>query len=519
MPRTTIAVTIVTLAGLAIAATGSAFTAETPSRPAGDSATRAANPAHHAIDETRSIRGAGAGRASTSGGGGVIGPDVIVGQVGLDPGNSFGSFANYPSANGYRAYAVNTTSCNIGDQDLSWRDGTPEMPDNRHPVISQNMYRYKDGRFEQIGMAWLKHGFCALSDDLCGTCNAPLDCDFLVPGCSDPYSAGTNGNDPGRLGPRYEVNPRTGDFPYPPDDSAPLVDSTYRRLRVNANDVSAALNPGATWIIEAQYVAADDATFNNDDNNASHRQVLLDANGAITNFSGMTVQTEPAIMAWPDLDADATVSIVDVAGAGRFYVGSAAHDLGDGTWAYEYAVYNLNADLPAYEVSIGKSADACIGGIGFGDVEYITGEPSDGNDWTALDSGAAVAWSTAPLSDDANANVLRWGTMYTYRFVSNGAPVSTMMNVALSDDTMPTPNTDAFAVAVVGPASACPADCSPPGGNGAVNIDDLIAVLNAFGATESACDVAPTNADCTSGNAAVNIDDIVFIINEFGDCP
>ncbi|MCA9296472.1 MAG: hypothetical protein KC983_08140 [Phycisphaerales bacterium] len=509
MPRTTIAVTFVTLTGIALAASSSALTVGKASR-SGDASARPAATVE---------RGVEAGEAGLSGGGGGIGPDVIVGQVGLDPGNAFGSFANYPSANGYRAYAVNTTSCNIGDEDLSWRDGTPEAPDNRHPVIAQNMYRYKDGRFEQIGLAWLKHGFCALSDDLCGTCTAALDCDFLVPGCSDPYSAGTNGNDPGRLGPRYEVNPRTGDFPFPPDDSAALVDSTYRRLRVNADDVSAALNPGATWIIEAQYVAADDAAAENDNNNASHREILLDANGAITNFASGTVQSQPAIMAWPVLDADAAVSIVDVTGAGRFYVGHAAHDLGDGTWAYEYAVYNMNADLPAYEVSVGRDASACIGAIGFGDVEYLPGEPSDGADWTPVDSMDAITWSTATLFDDANANVLRWGTMYTYRFVSNGAPVSTMLTVALSDDTMPSPNTDSFAVAVMGPGSVCTADCTPPGGNGTVNIDDLVAVLNAFGATESACDVAPTNADCSSGNGSVNIDDIVFIINHFGPCP
>ncbi|MEM7230080.1 MAG: hypothetical protein AAF432_14830, partial [Planctomycetota bacterium] len=65
----------------------------------------------------------------------------------------------------------------------------------------------------------------------------------------------------------------------------------------------------------------------------------------------------------------------------------------------------------------------------------------------------------------------------------------------------------------------CPWDCAPAGGNGVINIDDLLAVINAFGSTSSSCDSAPDNGDGTFGNGIVNIDDLLAVINNFGACP
>ena len=86
------------------------------------------------------------------------GPDVIVGD--LHQTTHWGAVGNI------HAYSVGTISCNVGTEDLLW-----ESWNNRHPVIAQNLYRLKDGRIEQIGMSWLKHGFIALRGSLCNTCN------------------------------------------------------------------------------------------------------------------------------------------------------------------------------------------------------------------------------------------------------------------------------------------------------------------------------------------------------------
>ena len=80
-------------------------------------------------------------------------PDVIVGAI-FD-------HAKYGTANGATGFAIGTESCNVGTCELDWLSGTPF-----HPVIAQNMFRLHEGRFEQIGTGWLKHGFATLDNDL-----------------------------------------------------------------------------------------------------------------------------------------------------------------------------------------------------------------------------------------------------------------------------------------------------------------------------------------------------------------
>ncbi len=60
----------------------------------------------------------------------------------------------------------------------------------------------------------------------------------------------------------------------------------------------------------------------------------------------------------------------------------------------------------------------------------------------------------------------------------------------------------------------CRADISPPGGNGFVNVDDLLLVINSWGATSGPADIAP---GC--GNGFVNVDDLLAVVNAWGQCP
>jgi|GEM_PF-2359712 len=84
------------------------------------------------------------------------------------------------------------------------------------------------------------------------------------------------------------------------------------------------------------------------------------------------------------------------------------------------------------------------------------------------------------------------------------------------------PDTNGNGVPDICDVVPCAADISPVfgGGNGVVNIDDLVAVLNAFGPCPSpplvcTADITPGGG----GNGVVNIDDLVAVLNAFGPCP
>ena len=245
-------------------------------------------------------------------------PDVIVWDL--------QSYANYGPAAGYHAYALGTTSCNQGDVPLLWQSNT-----NLHPVIGQNMYRWKDGRFEQIGMGWLKHGFFALSLSDCGPCQS-TDGTTLGVNCSDPYTANRNGSQ-GGLGPKYQVNATTGFFPYPPADPS-YSGSTARRCRVPSADVIPSQNPGAVYFMEGQYVCPDDSPDDTGDasNNSSHRRLNMASSGAISSFDGPTIQELPAIASWDDLDPEVDLHEIEIPGEGTIWFGSRVFDEGDGTF-------------------------------------------------------------------------------------------------------------------------------------------------------------------------------------------
>ena len=422
--------------------------------------------------------------ADGEGGGlaGIVGPDVIVG--------SLPNIAKWGTVGGVTAYSVATTSCNVGDQQLDWVQGT-----NQHPVIPQNMYRLKDGRFEQIGMSWLKHGFCALQGTLCGSCSpAGPNCEAkLGVGCSDPYDANLNGNQ-SNLGPRSQVNPSTGFFTYP--FTAPVPPATIgRRLQIANDDLNPALNPGALYFCEGMYVHPDDAAAENDNNNASYRQVLVgsfSAGGYILNTSGPTVQQVPALYAWQANDPDVEIVAVDVPADGRFLVGYRVTDLGDGQWRYEYAILNLNSNRAIDGFSLPMPGGVTPTSIGFRDIHHHSGEPYDTSDWTTSLAGSALAWNAVPAAE--NTNALRWGTLYNFRFDADAPP-------ALATGTLDMfksggPATVTFSV--LAPQAPClPADFDC---DGSIDGADLGALLAAWGTPDG-----DLNGDGTTDGADLGV--------------
>jgi hypothetical protein len=427
-------------------------------------------------------------------GGVAAGPDVIVGAI--------PDVASYGSAtsNGVvtRAYAFGTTSCNIGTTQLDWY----ASPSNQHPYIPMNMYRYYNGRFEQIGMSWGKHGFCALQGTLCGACTpAGSGCPSLLGvGCSDPYSASLNGSQ-GDLGWRKEVNAATGVFPGTFNSGAPSAQATIgRRLQVAQSDMTSTNFPGAKYVAEGQYIHPDDAASGNDNNNASWREFTVSSTYAIT-LSGATKQQQPAIQAWKAFDPNVNLLFVDVEGDGRFVVGFSVRDLGGGNWRYEYAIQNLNSDRSGQSFTIPLPSGVTISNVGFRDVNYHSGDPYSGTDWTSTVTSSSIKWETQTYAANQNANALRFSTMYNFWFDANSGPSTSNPASTLGlfkPGATGAPNSAAFVVATPAAISTpIPGDLN---NDGVVNGSDLATLLGAWGGTGG-----DINNDGTTNGADLSI--------------
>lgn len=397
-------------------------------------------------------------------------PDVICGVL-----NGVG---NYGQIGNMRAYSVGTTACNKGTSPANWIDNTVN-----HPVISATMFKFDDGRMTQIGVSFVKHSFAALQGNECGFgCANDGSWQSLGSGCSDPYGPSLNGSQDD-LGPRFEVNAYTGDYLSPPSFDGQTGNSIYKRLQVPAAELQA---PNAIFYVEGQYVTLDDAQVGNQFNNASHRRININQ----SNFSGSlasgfsTVAEIPAIFAWENHDASVGISQIDVPGEGRFYLASKAVDLGNGSYRYEYGLYNLNSHRSAGSISIPVNTGSSD--YGFNDISYHSGEPYSGTDWSQVDDGNKLTWSTEDFSLNQNANAIRWGTMYNFWFTTDAAPTTGDVEIGLFRPG--SPSSLSASATVPSADTPCLPDFAEP--FGALNFFDVSAYIGAYNAGKASADFA-----------------------------
>ncbi len=419
---------------------------------------------------------------------GSSGPDVFVSDI--------FSTVRFGSDQGISAYALGTRSCNAGDVPISW-----QATSSAHPVKGQGLFRYEDGRFEMLGMSWLLHGFCALDVSGCGTCT-PAPCDALGTGCATENSAPIQGSQ-AQLGGRFEVDASTGAFVFPPS-SPPIQSLIDRRLQVRESEIDPALHPDAAYFVEAVQVAADDAAAGNGGNGASHREVTF---SAAPNYGmslvGATLGGEPAILAWAAIDPEVRLSRVSIDADGEVLVGSRCTPNGDGTWHYEYAVYNLSSHRSVGRFTIPLPEGLAIANPGFHDVDYHSGSPIDGTDWAPATSATSIEWSTAAFGDDPNANAIRWSTLYNFRFDAAAPPAVGLGTLGLFRPG--TPDEVVFEGCIPSPFSIELRAAStevPPGGD--LEFDVTVTNLSsASGSTTAWIDVTKPNGQPYGGNPIV----------------
>jgi len=353
--------------------------------------------------------------------------------------------AQFGSSGTQVGLALGTDSCNAGIENLNWF----ALPNNDHPVIPQNMYRMSGGatndeRFEQIGQSNVKHAFTALTQNLCGFgCNG-VGGPQLGSGCSDPYVASLNSGP--NLGSKAWINPFTGFYPRgdsstPPNQHTGIHTHTgvSHRIVTEMSDLNPALNPGATYYAEGQYVTPHEYQWCiahpgecNMNNNVSYRRYNVTGTTSFS-FSPVTatVRQRSAITAW----TGATVTQVtpDPGNDGIAWVGYKVTNPSTGVWHYEYAIYNQNLDRAIRSFTIPKRAGVTITNVGFHAPPQHPGWAQDGTvgdqgysstPWALTDNGTSLTWSTETMAQNPNANAIRWGTLYNIRFDSNRPPVT-----------------------------------------------------------------------------------------------
>ena len=348
------------------------------------------------------------------------GPDVVVG------------FVEHPTQigeinNGLVGLSAATTSCNVGTDNLNWY----QLPDNRHPVIALNLYMLgKNGRMEQVGQSWVKHGFFATNEDLCRGQGIPgisdggcpridnEDGQVLRPQCGDPYDETLNARED-MLGPRSKINPTSGAFGADAQDLSGYPPSTAAQRIITA-DEAALMQQGARFFIEAQYIASDDSTSGHSLNNVTYREMRPTKSGNRWRFDFLTPQLRfiPAIRAWEGAKF-ADVEGIEQGAKAKVVVAYKVTPI-EGKFRYDYAVYNMNSDLGVGSLSI-PAAGLQSGSEGF-KAAKSSGEIWSNDPWTAKTAGNAITWSAEPFATSPKANAIRWGTTYNFWFVSDAAP-------------------------------------------------------------------------------------------------
>ena len=220
-----------------------------------------------------------------------------------------------------------------------------------------------------------------------------------------------------------------------------------------------------------------------------------------------TMVSQPAVQAWDAQDPAVTVRVVNVPDDGWIYYGFNVTDNGDGTWHYEYAIQNLNSDRSVDRVQVPVPECVTVTNMGFHDVDYHSGSPIDGTDWSQERGSDYVSWTTTSYESNEWANALRWGSLYNFRFDADVPATMGQSTLGLFKPGTP----DSVQITMHIPDADCtPACAADVDDDGVVAVGDVLAVLAAWGNAGGAEDV--------DGDGTVAVGDLLAVIAAWGPC-
>jgi len=411
------------------------------------------------------------------------------------------------------ALSMQSTICNIGSEALDWNGN----PDPRHPFLVFNLYRMQGGRLDQVGQSWAKHGFAASQTS--GVCGPPCRTDGnggLGAGCADIYGVSTNASQR-TFGPRHEVNPWTGSFTYAGshiDTTSSNHNPIQHRLAVRDDDLDPEMNPGARYFVELFALAHDDAEHTN---SIGWQEIDLTGQPGGTwdlDFRQVMGNQGPALDAW-DGGERTVIPEAELIDDGRCYLDLHVSENENGSYRYEYALYNLDMNRSVSSLIIPVGEGVTITGIGFKAVQSAD-DGFNNEPWEVSRNASGLTWSTSPVAEHPNSNPLGWGNLYNFWFDADTAPAEGSVTLGVYRTDLEGPSSFAGLSRVPGGGGAPP----PPGGtifrrgdtdgNGTVELTDAVFILGYLfqGSTTPACLETADSDD----NGKVDVSDAIRLL-------
>jgi hypothetical protein len=192
-------------------------------------------------------------------------------------------------------------------------------------------------------------------------------------------------------------------------------------------------------------------------NNVSYRQysVIGTASPFSVSPTAATQRQKASITAWTG-SSQVTIQ-PDPGNDGIGIVAYKVTNPSPGVWHYEYAIYNQNIDRGIQSFGVPVGSGASISNVGFHAPPQQPGWTFDGTvnntgysnaPWTQTQAADSMTWSSETLAQNANANAIRWGSMYNFRFDSNRPPQTVNATIGFYKTGAP------ITVAVQGPSAA-----------------------------------------------------------------
>ena len=145
------------------------------------------------------------------------------------------------------------------------------------------------------------------------------------------------------------------------------------------------------------------------------------------------MRMQPAIQFWAGTGATVSQIEPDPGNDGIWFMGYKVTNPSPGVWHYEYALFNMNLDRSIQSFSVPLGSGVNVSNIGFhappqhpgwaarwhsGDAGYSS------MPWTVTQASDSITWNSETFAQNQNANAIRWGTLYNFRFDADQPPQS-----------------------------------------------------------------------------------------------